>query len=122
MAQSNLGPKEFMNYYIKVFNEENANAVQNCYHFPHTVIENGQIAYNDKEIIPVIDYEKFKKTGWAYSMINGVKVVLESKTTAVVVMEFSRFDKDNKEYLRTTMVYSLSKEKGYWQIISRTGM
>ena len=70
----------------------------------------------------MIDYEKFKKTGWAYSKINDIKVISESINTAVVVMDFSRFDKNHKQYLRTMMTYSLSKEKGYWQIINRTSM
>lgn len=121
-AQSNLSPEEFMRYYVKVVNEENTIEVQKCYHFPHSVIENGQITYNDKENVPVIDYEKFKKTGWTYSKINDIKVISESINTAVVVMDFSRFNKNDKEFLRTTMTYSLSKEKGYWQIINRTSM
>ncbi len=119
-AQSNSSPEEFMKYYVKVFNDENTLEVQKCYHFPHSVIENGQIIYNDKENVPVVDYEKFKKTGWAYSKINDVKVIFESINTAVVLMDFSRFGKNDKEYLRTTMTYSLSKEKGHWQIINRT--
>ena len=121
-AQSNLSPEGFMKYYVKVVNEENIVEVQKCYHFPHSVIENGQIINNDKENVPVIDYEIFKKTGWAYSKINDIKVISESINTAVVVMDFSRFDKNHKQYLRTMMTYSLSKEKGYWQIINRTSM
>ncbi len=87
-AQSNSSPEEFMKYYVKVFNDENTLEVQKCYHFPHSVIENGQIIYNDKENVPVVDYEKFKKTGWAYSKINDVKVIFESINTAVVFWIF----------------------------------
>ena len=61
LAQSNLSPEEFMKYQVKVVNDENIAEVQKCYHFPHSVIENGQIIYNDKESIPVINYELFKK-------------------------------------------------------------
>ena len=119
-AQRNLSPDAFMKYYIKVFNEENIVEVQKCYHFPHSVVEDGQIIFNNKESEPVVNYETLKKTGWIYSKINDIKVISEGVNTAVVEMEFSRFDKNDKPYFRTKMTYSLSKEKGYWQIINRT--
>lgn len=119
-AQRNLSPDAFMKYYINVFNEENIVEVQKCYHFPHSVVEDGQIIFNNKESEPVVNYETLKKTGWIYSKINDVKVISEGVNTAVVVMEFSRFDKNDKPYFRTKMTYSFSKEKGYWQIINRT--
>lgn len=121
-SQNGLSPEQFMRYYVKVVNEEKIKEVQNCYHFPHSIIENGRIMYYDNAEIPVIDYNTFKKTGWVYSKINEIKVIAESGNTAIVQMDFSRFGKNDKEYLRTTMFYSLTKEKGYWQIINRTGM
>ncbi len=120
IAQSNLSPEEFMKHYVKAFNEENVVEVQKCYHFPYAIIDNGQITYYEKENVPVIDYDKLKKSGWAYSKINDIKIIFESIKTAVVVMDFSRFDKNDTQFLRTTISYSLSKEKGYWQIISQT--
>ena len=121
-AQSNLSPKGFMKYYVKVVNEENIVEVQKCYHFPHSVVEDGQIIFNDKKSMPAVDYANLKKSGWVYSKINDIKVISEGVNTAVVVMDFSRFDKNDKQYLRTKMTYSLSKEKGYWQIINRTSI
>lgn len=120
LAQHPASPEEFMRHYMKVFNNQNAAEVQQCYHFPYAVIENGQLAYHDKENVPVVDYETLKKSGWAQSSINDIQVLLESATTAVVRMDFSRLDKQDKEYFRTTMIYTLTKEKGYWQIINRT--
>lgn len=111
-----------MKYYVKVVNDENLKEVQRCYHFPYSIIENGKISYYDNENTPIIDFTNFKKTGWAYSKTNSIKVISEGTNTAVVTMDFSRFDKSDKEYLRTEMIYSLSKEKGFWQIINRTGM
>ena len=119
-AQSDLSPDEFMKHYVKVFNDQNVIEVQKCYHFPYSIIDNGEIIYYDKENVPVIDYDKLKKAGWAYSKINDIKVIFESLKTAVVVMDFSRFDKNDTQFLRTTISYSLSKEKGFWQIISQT--
>lgn len=119
-AQSNVSPKEFMQHYVKVFNEANIAEVQKCFHFPFSKIENGQIIYNSKDTVPVIDYEKLRKAGWVYSTINDIKVAFESISTAFVVMDFSRFDKNDKQYFRTIAAYSLSNEKGYWQIISVT--
>jgi hypothetical protein len=33
-------------------------------------------------------------------------------------MDFSRYDKDDKEFLRSTGYYVLTKNMGYWQIVS----
>ena len=36
----------------------------------------------------------------------------------LVEMDFSRYDKDDKEFLRSTGYYVLTKNMGYWQILS----
>ena len=66
----------------------------------------------------MIDFEGLKKSGWKYSKINSVKVLAEGANSALVEMVFSRFDKSDKEFFRSTTFYVLTKNKGYWQIIS----
>ncbi len=107
-----------MRYYFKVFNEENISALEEVYAFPHIKINNGKLTTVENKNTPVIDYAGLKKTPWKYSKINQVKVLAEGANSALVELDFSRIDKDDKEFLRSTVFYVLTKDKGYWQILS----
>ena len=119
-AQNNLSVKEFMKYYVKVFNEENLIEYIKCLHLPRSIISNGKIIYKTEESTFEMIFGNVKKAGCDYSKINKLTVIFEDKNTAVVVCDYSRFDKNDKQYFRTEGVYSLSKENGYWKIISMT--
>ena len=116
--QDGMSPDELMRYYVKVFNDENISALEQVYHFPHIKIRNGKLARFDNTDIPVIDYSELKKSGWKYSKINEIIVLAEGANSALVEMDFSRHDKDDKEFLRSTGYYVLTKNMGYWQILS----
>ena len=116
--QDGMAPDELMRYYVKVFNDENISALEQVYHFPHIKIRNGKLTRFDNTDIPVIDYSELKKSGWKYSKINKIIVLAESANSALVEMDFSRYDKDDKEFLRSTGYYVLTKNMGYWQILS----
>mgnify|MGYP003339115945 CR=1 FL=1 len=45
-------------------------------------------------------------------------LLAEGANSAMVELDFSRFDKDDKEYYRSVGYYVLTKNKGYWQILS----
>ena len=117
VAQGNLKPVEFMQYYVQIFNEENLAAYKNCFHFPNALIADGQVKYNAEDKIPASFFENMKKAGWAYSKINKLQLIFEDQTTAVVLMDYSRFDKNGKRFFTTQGIYTLSNEKGNWQII-----
>ena len=116
--QDGMSPEDLMRYYAKVFNEENIPALEEVYAFPHVKINNGKLTNVENKDTPVIDYVGLKKTPWKYSKLNQVKVLAEGANSALVELDFSRYDKDDKEFLRTTGFYVLTKDKGYWQIVS----
>ena len=116
--QDGMSPNELMRYYVKVFNDENISALEQVYHFPHIKIRNGKLTRFDNTDIPVIDYSELKKSGWKYSKINQVILLAEGANSAMVEMDFSRYNKDDKEFLRSTGYYVLTKNMGYWQILS----
>ncbi len=116
--QDGMSPDELMRYYVKVFNDENISALEQVYHFPHVKIRNGKLTRFDNTDIPVIDYSELKKSGWKYSKINQVILLAEGANSAMVEMDFSRYNKDDKEFLRSTGYYVLTKNMGYWQILS----
>ena len=106
---------------MKVFNEENISALEQVYAFPHVKIINGKLTTVENKDTPVIDYVGLKKTPWKYSKINQIKILAEGANSALCELDFSRYDKDDKEFLRTTGFYVLTKDKGFWQILSYIG-
>ena len=116
--QDGMSPEDLMRYYIKVFNDENIPALEDVYAFPHVKVNNGKLTNVENKDTPVIDYIGLKKTPWKYSKLNHVKVLVEGANSALVELNFSRYDKDDKEFLRSTGFYVLTKDKGYWQIVS----
>ena len=116
--QDGMSPEDLMRYYAKVFNEENIPALEEVYTFPHVKINNGKLTTVENKDTPVIDYIGLKKTPWKYSKLNQVKVLAEGANSALVELDFSRYDKNDKEFLRSTGFYVLTKDKGYWQILS----
>ena len=116
--QDGMSPEQLMFHYVKMFNEENLAALQDIYHSPHVRLISGKLLKFEDKSVPVVDFESLKKTGWKYSKINSVKVLAESTNSAMVELDFSRFDKDNKEFYRSVGFYVLTKNVGYWQIMS----
>ena len=116
--QDNLSAEELIHYYVKVFNDENLAALQDVYYFPHTKQISGQLTIVKDKNTPVIDYEGLKKSGWRYSKINSVKVLAEGANAALVELNFSRFNAEDKEFLNQTGFYYLTKNSGYWQVMS----
>ncbi len=116
--QDGLTAEELMHYYVKVFNEENLSALQDVYHFPHVKIMSGRLTHVEDKAIPVIDFDSLKKSGWKYSKINSVKVLAEGSNAALVELNFSRFDIEDKAFLNQTGFYNLTRNNGYWQIMS----
>lgn len=121
-AQDKLTPEGLMHLYVKLVNEENTVALQDVYHFPHVKITGGKLAQIDDPTIPVIDFDGLKKSGWKYSKINQVKVLAEGSNAALVELNFSRFDANDKEFLNQTTFYNLTRNNGYWQIMSIQSM
>ena len=120
--QDGMSPEDLMRYYLKVFNEENIPALEEVYAFPHVKINNGKLTNVENKDTPVIDYVGLKKTPWKYSKLNQVKVLAEGANSALVELDFSRYDKDNKDYFQGVAYYILTKDQGYWQILSLSTM
>jgi hypothetical protein len=116
--QDNLTPEGLMHYYLQVLNDENLPALQDVYHFPHLKLVAGKLTLIDDRKIPVIDIDGLKKSGWKYSRIKTIKVLSEGDNAALIEMNFSRFDAQDREILNQTTFYNLTKNNGYWQILS----
>ena len=96
-AQNNLSVKEFMKYYVKVFNEENLIEYIKCLHLPRSIISNGKIIYKTEESTFEMIFGNVKKAGWA--------------TMFQIYYKWKYYFVDNKEN-----IYKLCKpiDKGYF--------
>ena len=120
--QDGMTPEGLMHYYVKIFNEENLPALQDIFHSPHVRLISGKLVKFEDKSIPVIDFDELKQSGWKYSKINQVKVLAEGSNAALVELNFSRFDANGKEFLKQTTFYNLTRNNGYWQIMSIQSM
>ena len=50
------------------------------------------------------------------------QAVAEGSNAALVELNFSRFDANDKEFLNQTTFYNLTRNNGYWQIMSIQSM
>ena len=119
--QDGLSSEGLLRYYIKVFNQEDASALEDVYHFPNVKIQSGKLVVQESKGTP-IDYAALKKSGWKYSKVNRIKVISEGANSALLEMDYSRYDANDKNFLRLTGFYVLTKNAGYWQILSFTNI
>jgi hypothetical protein len=119
--QDGLNPEGLLRYYIKVFNQEDTGSLEDVYHFPNVKIQSGKLVVQEGKGAP-IDYETLKKSGWKYSKVNSIKTLSEGSNSALLEMDYSRYDTNDKDFLRLTGFYVLTKNAGYWQILSFTNI
>ena len=120
--QDGMSPEVLIHYFVKAFNDENIPALEEVYAFPHVKIINGKLTRFDTKETPVYDFVGLKKTGWKYTKINQVKVLAEGANSALVELDFSRMNNDNKDYFQGVAYYVLTKDQGFWQILSLSTM
>jgi len=116
-----LNPEGFLRYYINVFNQEDTGALEDVYHFPNVKMQSGKLVVQEGKGAP-IDYEALKKSGWKYSKVNSIQTLSEGPNSALLEMDYSRYDTNDKDFLRLTGFYVLTKDAGYWQILSFTNI
>jgi hypothetical protein len=119
--QDGLNPEGLLHYYIKVFNEEDTAALEDVYHFPNVKIQSGKLFVQEGKGAPV-DYGALRKSGWKYSKVNSIKTLSEGQNSALLEMDYSRYDANDRDFLRLTGYYVLTKDTGYWQILSFTNI
>jgi len=108
-------PTALIRQYISDFNS-NKNLERN-FHMPIMVLSNGKKNIL-KDISKLVDYKNLKKTGWKYSTINSLDILLESDGTAIVKLNFYRVNKLNERYIRANAYYTLTRQDSKWGISS----
>lgn len=63
-----------------------------------------------------VDFERLKSKGWSYSKINSLELVYEDNKTAIVYMNFSRYNASDEIILTADANYLLVNNSNEWKI------
>jgi hypothetical protein len=107
--------------YIDAFNSGAVNdQIDGIYHFPLVWVIDGSMTIQQTPPSSIVSYENLKKSGWAYSKANKVKILSEGQNTSVVRIDLSRYTDDHQEILRTEAFYTMINNGGDWKIATIT--
>ena len=106
-------PEEALYQYFELFNNADKDAINEASDSPFvflignnkTVSEN----YGDS-----VDFEGLRKQGWAYSNINKSELIYADELSAMVDINFSRLNDDEKVLSTTDATYLLVNKNGKW--------
>jgi hypothetical protein len=113
-----LSPEQFVRQLIGDFNSENLGEYQSKFHYPYSRIISGKIEIFDDQRIPAINFSKLKDSGWVRSQINHIEILDVGEKSAIVKLNFSRMNAEDREYLRSNVFYTLTKKADRWRVIS----
>ena len=85
--------------------------------FPAVFINDGKVRVINNASEKVFDYKVIKATGWAYTKPINVSVLYEGKKSAMALVEFNRYRKDDSLMSTTKVVYTLSMTDAGWKVV-----
>ncbi len=115
---SNLSaPQVAIQKYFEYFNAKDIDSLNNASGQPFTLINGGKISkwnkYGD-----AIDFEGLQSSGWAYSRIRQNELVYEDDMTAMVNINFSRYNSTDAVISTSDVIYLLVNRDGAWKLKS----
>ncbi|MDA8841026.1 hypothetical protein N9W64_01085 [Gammaproteobacteria bacterium] len=111
----NMSPVEAVSKYFKHFNKADKESLDQSSDSPFIFSRGGiQTAY--KRYGDSVDFDGLKKQGWAYSKINTSKLIYEDVMSAMVDINFSRFNKDDEVISTTDVTYLMLRKENQWKM------
>ena len=84
---------------------------------PFTLINGGKICKWNK-YADAVDFGGLESSGWAYSRIHRNELVYEDDITAMVNINFSRYDSTDAVINTSDVIYLLVNRNGAWKLKS----
>ena len=110
-------PQVAIQKYFEYFNAEDIDSLNNASGQPFTLINGGKISkwnkYGD-----AVDFGGLESSGWAYSRINQNQLIYEDDMTAMVNINFSRYDSADAVISTSDVIYLLVYRDGAWKLKS----
>ena len=110
-------PQEAIENYFQYFNAKDIDSLNNASGQPFTLINGGKISKWNK-YADAVDFEGLESSGWAYSRIHRNELVYEDDITAMVNINFSRYDSTDAVISTSDVIYLLVNRDGAWKLKS----
>ena len=111
------GPHAAAEKFFQYFNAKDIDSLNNASGQPFTLINGGKISkwskYGD-----AVDFGGLESSGWAYSRIHQNELVYEDDMTAMVNINFSRYDSADSVISTSDIIYLLVNRDGAWKLKS----
>ena len=108
-------PVEAVANYFEYFNNANKEALNENSDSPFIFIigneKNAYDKYGDS-----VDFEGLEKIGWSYSSIHSSELIYKDRSSAMVHINFSRFDKNDEAISTSDVTYLLVYKDGQWKM------
>lgn len=106
-------PEEALYKYFELFNIADKDAINEASDSPFVfLIGNNKTV--SKNYGDSVDFEGLRKQGWAYSKINKSELIYADELSAMVDINFSRLNDDEKVLSTTDATYLLVNKNGKW--------
>ena len=110
-------PQIVVEKYFEYFNDKDRDALNATTGQPFIFSINGHITrwdnYGD-----AVDFDGLRKSGWSYSRIHNNELVYADDISAMVDINFSRYNTSDEPISTTNVVYILVKRDGVWKLKS----
>ena len=106
-------PEEALYKYFELFNSADKEAINEASDSPF-VFFIGNKKTISKNYGDSVNFEGLKKQGWAYSKVNKSELIYADELSAMVDINFSRLNDDDKVLSTTDATYLLVNKDGKW--------
>ena len=110
-------PQLAIQKYFEYFNAKDIDSLNNASGQAFTLINGGEITKWNKYGYAV-DFGSLESSVWAYSRIHQNELVYEDDLTAMVSINFSRYDSADAVMSRSDEIYLLVNRDGAWKLKS----
>ena len=108
-------PIQTVAQYVEDFNNADLDALNESSGSPFFWLLGGEKNVYDK-YEDSVDFVRLRSKGWRYSKINSLELIYEDDKTAMVYMNFSRYNADDEIILTSEVNYLLVNNAYKWKI------
>ena len=114
-AGDELSPQQVVENYFEFFNNKDRASLNSSSGEPFVFIIGGKpVAY--PKYGDAVDFDGMKASGWSYSRIHKNELVYQDDISAMVDINFSRYNDDDEVISTTDVVYLLVMRDGVWKV------